>query len=334
MYGNSPPGGPQNPPEYKDFRKKASNGLKRFGLLAVIVIAALVLAFGGIYTLNSGEEAVITRWGKYERTETNPGLKFKIPFAEAKYKVNVERIERLQFGSQAAASPNAEQEFTSQAIMLTQEENLVLADWVVQYRISNSYNYLFKVDDPVKVLQAISESAYRRVTAAHPLDDILTNRKDDMQREIMADLQDICNKYEMGILITAVQLQDATPPDAVREAFLDVTRALEDKNAKENEARRYENENLPVARGEASAAINEAEAYKDQRVNEATGAVARYKAIELEYRNQPGVMRTRMYLEMIRDVLPNVDRVYFVDGSDNLLEFLPLGGGSLSANGG
>jgi membrane protease subunit HflK len=182
------------------------------------------------------------------------------------------------------------------------------------------------VDNPEMTLHSVTQAAYRRITAAYPLDAILTDRKDDMQREIIRDLQEICNKYEMGIEITAIQLQDASPPNEVREAFLDVTRSLEDKIAKTNEAERYRNEEIPRAEGRAIAAVNEAEAYKERRINEALGAVARYSAIEAEYNNQPDVMRTRLYLEMIREVMPEIDKVYFLDSSSgNLMEILHLG---------
>ena len=214
--------------------------------------------------------------------------------------------------------------------MLTGEESqvngLVNADWVIQYRITNSYNFLFKVENPDATLRSVTQAAYRRVVAHYPLEAILTDRKDDMQREIRQDLQDICDKYEMGILIIAVQLQDASPPDEVRDAFLDVTMSMEDRIARSNEADRYRNEELPRATGRAVAAVNEAEAYKERRVNEAHGAVARYNAIETEYRDQPDVMRTRLYLEMIREVMPRIEKVYFLDpSSGSQMEILHLG---------
>jgi membrane protease subunit HflK len=301
--------------------------MRRYTLLIVGLIAAAVLVFSSLYTVNNGEEAVITRWGKYQSTVTSSGLQFKLPFADTARIVNVDQVRRMVFGARLN-SDGSYSDIIEESLMLTQEENLVNADWVIQYRISNSYNWLFKLDDPEETLHSVTQSAYRRVTAGHPLDDILTNRKDDMQREILSELQDICDKYEMGIEITAVQLQDAAPPEEVRDAFLDVTRAIEDKNAKINQARTYANEKLPIARGEAAAALNGAEAYREQRVNEAEGAAARYKAIEEEYQNQPDIMRTRLYLEMIREVLPKIANVYFVDPtSGNLLEVLQLEGG-------
>ena len=329
MYNNS-----QDPrPNQADKFKKLGRNFSRILLIAVIAIAVLVVGFGSIYTLNSGEEAVITRFGQYLHTITDPGLQFKAPFVDAAYIVNVDNVRRLEFGARSIDATSAAylNTYTSyedrpeEALMLTQEENLVIADWVVQYHIVNSYDFLFKVEDPEGTLRIISESAYRRVTASRPLDDILTDQKESIQNEITVDLQAICNQYELGVRISAVQLQDAAPPDQVKNAFLDVTNAIEDKNAAINEASRYANENLPQARGKAVALLNEAEGYREQRVNEAQGAVARYAAIEKEYREQPDIMMTRLYMEMIREVLPRVRNIYFVDEGGDTLQFLPLG---------
>jgi len=310
-----------------DLKKFAKKGRRTIIIVGGLILLA-VLVFNSVYSLNSGEEAVITRFGRHINTEKTAGLKFKIPFVDTAHIVNVAGVRRMDFGSQMING--VYYDIPEEALMLTGEESrvngLVNADWVIQYRISNSYNYLFKVDDPEKTLHSVTQAAYRRVVAAYPLDAILTDRKDDMQREILRDLQEICNKYEMGIEITAIQLQDASPPDEVRDAFLDVTRSLEDKIAKTNEAERYRNEELPRAEGRAVAAVNEAEGYKERRVNEAHGTVARYSAVEAEYQNQPDVMRTRLYLEMIREVMPGIEKVYFLDStSGNLLEILHLG---------
>jgi len=311
-------------PDMKKFSKKANRVLITIiGILAVVILVA-----NSVYSLNSGEEAVVTRFGRHIGTEKTAGLKFKIPFVDRAHIVNVAGVRRMDFGSQLINGVYVS--IPEEALMLTGEESrvngLVNADWVIQYRISNSYNFLFKVDNPEATIHSVTQAAYRRVVAAYPLEAILTDRKEDMQREIMRDLQEILNKYEMGVEITAVQLQDASPPDEVREAFLDVTMSLEDKIAKTNEAERYRNEEIPRAEGRAVAAVNEAEAYSERRINEAIGAVARYSAIEVEYQNQPDVMRTRLYLEMIREVMPRIDRIYFLDSSSgNLLEILHLG---------
>jgi membrane protease subunit HflK len=182
------------------------------------------------------------------------------------------------------------------------------------------------VENPEATLRSVTQAVYRRVAAANPLDAILTYRKDDIQREVLNELREISNFYRMGIEITAVQLQEAFTPEEVREAFIDVSKALEEREQRSNEAQRYRNERIPVARGQAIAAIEIAEAYRARRVNEAHGTVARYKSIEEEYRNSPDIMRTRMYLEMIREVMPRVEKVYFLDStSGSLLEILHLG---------
>jgi membrane protease subunit HflK len=309
---------------------------RRAAVPAVLLIALFVLGAGSFYTLNAGEDAVVTRFGSYLTTVQNPGLHFKWPFVDQIYAVNVEGIRRQEFGFRSNepthlnTSPMVSEEFIeSESLMLTGDENLVNADWAILYKVNHSYNFLFKVQRPEATLSVIAESAYRRVVASHVLDDVLTDRKDEIQREVMADLQAICDKYEMGILITGVQLQDAMPPDPVREAFLDVSSAKEEQQSKINEALKYENERLPIANGEAVKLVNDAEAYKQRRINEAEGAVSRYKAIEAEYAAYPDIMRTRLYQEMIREVLPRVKNVYFVDESGETVKFLSIGPSSV-----
>jgi modulator of FtsH protease HflK len=301
-------------------------------VVVIVIVVALVLAFifSGFYFLGSNEEAVVTFFGKHVRTEKEAGLKFKVPFFEAITKVDIEVIRRMEFGYRSDNSLS--QEGTElEARMLTSDENLVIADWAVMYKVTDSYKYLFNVDDQDGTLRTITETAYRRVVAAHPLDDILTDKKETIQFEILESLQSICNKYDFGIMITAVQLQDAMPPEPVKAAFLEVASAKEDKTAKINEAKKYENEKLPVARGEAQQILNLAEGYKQERINDATGAAARFISIQKEYALNPDVTRTRMYLEAIRSILPNVKEIYIMNDQGNILKFLPLDGSELPA---
>jgi modulator of FtsH protease HflK len=315
------------------FRGKGRQArLPRLILLAVIVVLALIFIASGFYFLGSNEEAVVTRFGKLVRIEQEAGLKFKIPWLEVSTKVDIEVIRRMEFGYRSDNSGDAEA-VLMEARMLTSDENLVIADWAVMYKVNDSYKYLFNVDDQEGTLRTITEAAYRRVVAAHPLDDILTDKKETIQFEVMESLQGICSKYDFGITITAVQLQDAMPPDPVREAFLEVASAKEDKDAKINEAKKYENEKLPVARGEAEQILNQAEGYKQERINDATGAVARFIAIQKEYAINPDVTRIRLYLEAIRTILPGVKEIYIMNDEGNVLKFLPLDGSGSSAAG-
>jgi membrane protease subunit HflK len=314
-------------PDLGSFFKGAGKNAKRSRLvlyLAIIVLAG-IFAASGFYFLGSNEEAVITRFGQMVRTEKDAGLKFKIPLLEASTKVDIEGIRRMEFGYRSDSTLNAQTDLL-EARMLTSDENLVIADWAVMYKVNDSYKYLFNVDDQVGTLRTITEAAYRRVVASHPLDDILTDKKESIQFEVKESLQNICNKYDFGITITAIQLQDAMPPDPVKDAFLEVASAKEDKTAKINEATTYENEKLPIARGGAQQILNQADGYKQERINDATGAVARFSAIQKEYAMNPSVTRTRLYLEAIRSILPGVKEVYIMNDKGEVLKFLPLTG--------
>lgn len=307
--------------------KNAGKNLKlpRYLLFIPILILVALIAFSGFYFLGSNEEAIVTRFGKHVRTEKNAGLNFKIPLIEECIKVDVAGIRRMEFGYSSSKAISSEAALL-ESRMLTSDENLVIADWAVLYKINDSYKYLFSVDDQVGSLRTITEAAYRRVVAAHPLDDILTDKKESIQFEVRDLLQNICDKYDFGIMITAVQLQDAMPPDQVKAAFLEVASAKEDKNAKINDAKTYENQKLPVARGQSQQILNQAEAYKQERINDATGAVARFSAIQKEYILNPQVTRTRLWLEAIRSFLPGVQEIYIMSDKGDVLKFLPLTG--------
>lgn len=299
--------------------------LPRFLLIIPILLIAAVIAFSGFYFLGSNEEAVILLFGKHVRTEKNAGLNFKLPLVEESIKVDIAGIRRMEFGYRSNNTISNEAAL-AESRMLTSDENLVIADWAMLYKINDSYKYLFNVDDQTGTLRTVTEAAYRRVVAAHPLDDILTDKKESIQFEVRELLQSICDKYDFGITITAVQLQDAMPPDQVKAAFLEVASAKEDKNAKINEAKTYENQKLPVARGQSQQIVNQAEAYKQERINDATGAVARFSAIQKEYILNKQVTRTRMWLEAIRSFLPGVQDVYIMSDKGDVLKFLPLNG--------
>lgn len=298
--------------------------MKRIVGIAIAIIVVIVLA-SNVYFLKSNEEAVITLFGKHVRTEKAAGIKFKIPFAENKILVDIEGIRRMEFGYRSTPTGDQKTEDVMiEARMLTSDENLVIADWAIMYKINDSYKYLFSVDEQESSLRTITESAYRRIVASHTLDDILTDKKETIQFEIRETLQGICDKYDFGITITAIQLQDAMPPEPVKASFLEVASAKEDKNAKINESTKYENEKLPVARGESQQLLNLAEGYKQQRINEAQGDAARFLSIQKEYAANPSVTKTRLYLEAIKIILPQVKEVYIMNDNGEVLKFLPM----------
>ena len=294
---------------------------------AVVIIAVWLMS--GIFTVKSGEEAVVLRFGKYVRTTSKAGLTWHIPKpVESVFKVNVSEIRRLEIGFKTLSEGSTNQQATYQSVntqssMITGDENLVNVETAIQYKINDVTDYLFNVDDPEGTLKMAAESAIRRVIANHKLDEVLTDNKFGIQQEIMDDLQEICNNYKIGIGIIAVQLQDVNPPKEVDAAFKDVANAREDKNSFINESESYQNEIIPRARGNAAERVNKAKAYKEKRIAEAKGDVANFVQILEQYQYGKNVTRTRMYLETLEEILPGVEK-YIVDGDGNTLKFLPL----------
>ena len=327
-YQNSPFSADIKPPDFSKLRKKGGPFLP----IIIVLIIVVIVAFNGIYSLSSGQEAVITRFGSHVRTERIAGLNFKIPFVERAHIVSLTEIRSMEFGSRDGVEHAIERE----SLMLTGEDpdtqanGLVNADWIVQYRVSDSFNWFFRVEDREATLRAVTQAAYRRVVASRNLDEVITHQRSEIQYEVRSELQEIVDKYQMGITITEVLLQNANPPVQVRDAFIDVSVSAADRDATIYRALQYQMEEVPLAEGRVQAILNDAKAYEERRINEALGSVARYTAIEIEYRNHPAIMRTRLFLEMIREVLPQVERVYFLDsGSGNLLEILHLGQGGM-----
>ena len=240
----------------------------------------------------------------------------------------VSEVKRLELGFRTVKEgANAQyKEVPQESLMLTGDENLVNVETIVQYRIVDIEKFLFDIDDGVAALRAAAESSVRRVIANHPMDASLTENKSGIQQEIRDDLQSISDKYGLGILITAVQLQDVYPPEEVNAAFKDVASAREDRASFINQAETYANEVIPRARGNAAELINKAQAFKEQRIAEATGDVALFNEILAEYKLGKEVTRTRLYLEVMEEILPDI-QVYIVDEQGNTLKWLPLGGG-------
>lgn len=296
-----------------------------------LLILIAIVAYNGIYTIESGEETVITRFGEYARTEAQAGLKWKIPIIEQRYTVNVAEVRRLEFGFATSKDvdpgllPSYDRRLINDSLMLTGDENLVNVETIVQYRVSDSKKFLFSVDDQIGTLNTIAVSTIRRSVANNNLDEVLTDNKVGIQQEIRDDLQEICDAYEIGLQITAVQLQDVYPPEEVDDSFKDISRAKADKESKINEALSYENSVIPDARGEASKLISEAEAYKEDRTRRANGDVANFNAVYEKYVFGKTVTRTRLYLETLEDILPGME-IYIVGEDGNTLKFLPLQG--------
>lgn len=282
-----------------------------------------------VFQVGTEEVGVITRFGKYVRT-VNPGLNLKMPFAEDVYKVPVERQQKLEFGFRTlAAGVNSEytrQGTKDESLMLTGDLNLADVEWVVQYRIDDAYNYLFKVRNPETTMRDISESAMRQIVGDRTVNEVLTIGRTEIGGKLEELIQKICNDYSMGIKIEQVVLQDVNPPDPVKAAFNAVNEAQQEKETLINQARSEYNKVIPRASGQAEETIQKAEGYATERVNRAKGETARFNELYSEYIKATEVTKRRIYLETMSEILPRLGNVVVTDDKGNsVLPLLQMG---------
>lgn len=292
----------------------------------IIGVIALIFALGSFFQIEPEELGVITRFGKYVRT-VDPGLNLKIPFAESVYKVPVERQQKLEFGFRTTDTRSLKTSYIKGSVkdesqMLTGDLNLADVEWVVQYRIEDAYNYLFKVKNPELTLRYMSEAAMRMVVGDRTVNEVLTVGRTEVASKVQLIVQDLSNEYSLGIKIDQVVLQDVNPPDAVKAAFNAVNQAQQERSTLINEAESEYNKVIPRARGQADETIQKAEGYAAERVNNAQGEVSRFNDLYEEYIKAPEVTRRRIYLETMNKVLPELGNKIITDGKGN--NVLPL----------
>lgn len=304
------------------------------GNVIKIVIAAvilLILLFGSIYQISPEQIGVILRFGKFVRT-TDPGLHFKLPLGIEKLtKVPVQRQLKMEFGfrttrpgvrTEYAITPDAAKE----AMMLTGDLNVVVVEWIVQYKIKNPYNYLFKIRDASNTFRYMNEAVVRKIVGDNSVDEVITIGRARIANEVKEELQALCDLYEIGIEVNQLVFQDVNPPDPVKPSFNEVNEALQEKERKINEAWAEYNQVIPKAKGEANQTIRAAEGYAAERINQAEGDAHRFQAIYKEYARAPLVTRKRLYLEAINNILPKINKkIIFDEKQKNILPLLNLG---------
>jgi len=300
--------------------------LLSMGVFPSIGIAIVVWLLLGLYSVGPDEVGVVQRFGEYNRT-VGSGLNYHLPFPIEKVTTpKVTEVKRIEIGFRTVGK-NQYRTIEQESLMLTGDENIVDAELIVQYKIKDPIDYLFNFIGPELTLREASEASLRTVIGRHNIDEALTSGKLMIQEETKELLQIILDKYETGVIVVAVQLQDVSPPKQVIDAFKDVASAKEDKNRMINEAEGYRNDVIPKARGEAQAMIREAEGFRESRIKRAEGDVAKFKAIVKEYIKAKDVTKERLYLEAMEEILPGIDKYIVPNGEDgNLLNLLNLTG--------
>jgi membrane protease subunit HflK len=296
--------------------------------IAVGVIAVLLLLATTFYQVQPEAVGVVLRFGRYVRT-AEPGLHVKAPFAEEVIKVPVQRQLKQEFGFRTeepgVRTQYSKENFNDESMMLTGDLNVAIVEWIVQYRVSDPYQFLFKVRNPEGTFRAMNEAVMRQVVGDRTVTEVLTVGRQEIETRVEVELQAMAKQYELGITLDQVVLQDVNPPNPVKPSWDAVNQAQQQRDRLINEARAEYNKVVPRAKGEAEQTILQAQGYALDRVNRSQGDSARFKSVYDSYRKAPDVTRRRMYLETMGRVLPSLGGKVFVDKDvKGIVPLLPL----------
>lgn len=290
-----------------------------------IVVGLLVLGWlaSGIYIVDEGTRGVVTRFGDYVSTAA-PGPHWHLPYPiEEVQTVNVSQRRTITIGYEAV-SPGQSRQVLSEALMLTEDENIVNVQLAVQYEVGDPAQFLFEFVNPEQTLKEVTESALREVVGKRNMDYVLTEGRAEVANRTRALVDEVMSLYRAGIEVVAVVIQDVQPPEQVQDAFLDAIKAREDRERLINQAEAYRNEVIPQAQGRAAQVLEQAQAYQAEVVNRAEGSASRFSQLVAEYREAPEVTRDRLYLDTMERVLGRSGKVLIDVEASQPLMYLPL----------
>lgn len=321
---NNKGGRDQGPPDLDEVFRKFSNkfsglfggkksgngsggGLGGAGISFILIIAVIVWALSGIYTVKEAERGVVLQFGKYDRI-ADPGLRWKMTFIETVIPVDIEAVRSL----------------SASGFMLTEDENVVSVEFQVQYRVIDPYLYEFSVTNADSSLEEALDSALRYVVGHAKMDQVLTNGREVVRQNTWDELNKIIEPYNLGLIVTDVNFKDSRPPTEVKDAFDDAIAAQEDEERFIREAEAYAREIEPRARGQVTRITQEAEGYQERITLEAQGEVARFEKLLPEYQAAKEVTRERLYIDAMEEVLGSSSKILVdVKGGNNMM-YLPL----------
>ena len=342
MAWNKPGRGQQGPPDLDEIVRNIQNKFRGWfgggkgggpglrlgrmggiGLGAILSVIIGLWLFSGFYIVKQAENGVVLQFGKFQEI-TTPGLNWHYPFPiERVNKVNVQNVFSMEVGYRTDRTGRVSN-VPREALMLTEDENIVDIEFAVQYRISDAAAYWFNVEQPEVTIAQATESAIREIVGKSTLDYVITDGRVDVANRTQMLLQKILDRYDTGILITTAKMQKAQPPEQVKAAFDDAVKAREDEQRFRNEAEAYANDILPRARGKAARLVQEGEGYKASVIARADGDARRFIQIAREYAKAPDITRERLYLETMETVLSNTTKVFIDQQGGNNILYLPL----------
>jgi membrane protease subunit HflK len=296
-----------------------SSGFRNIALAGLLVF----LAWQSVFIVAPDEEGIVKRFGVPVRT-VGPGPHGKIPCVETVLQPKVQKLHRIEVGFRTDRQ-GRQQMLAQEALMLTGDMNILAIEFIVQYKIKTSADYLFNVAEINETISKAAEASMREVVGKSKIDEALTTGKAQIQQDTMVLLQSLLDQYHGGVQVAAVQLQDVDPPEAVAAAFKDVTNAKEDREKLINQSQSYRNDILPKAKGEAAQVVNQALGNAQARLNRAQGEANRFVVTLKEYNQAKDIISKRIYIETMEEILPNIEKI-IIDGKtgDRVLPYLPL----------
>lgn len=295
---------------------------KKLHLLWIIPLAVIILSvvLSCFYTVGETENAVVTTFGKVSSIHS-AGLQFKLPFPIQSVKKVDMTTRKLMLGYYEDSSGVTVK--TDEAQMITGDYNVVSVDFFIEWKVSDPQKFLYQSQNPTEIFKYVAQAAARDIMGSKTVDDVLTTGKAEIQAGIKELITQKLDLYDIGIQVMNVKIQDAEPPtEDVIAAFKEVETAKQQMETAINQAKAYENSVIPNAQAEADKVIRAAEAYKEQRINEATGSAAKFAEMYKEYSLNPDVTKKRMYWEMLEEVLPGVD--LYIDAGGTTQKLLPM----------
>nr|WP_321304591.1 FtsH protease activity modulator HflK [uncultured Sphaerochaeta sp.] len=308
--------------------RKVKNISPKLVIWIIVAVVLIMLVLSSFFVVDQTEQAVVLRLGKYNRT-VGPGLQTKIPLGiETSYNVPTQVVQTMTFGyrSNSSTSPLfGNSDYTTESLMLTGDLNIIDVQWIIQYKIENPVNWMFKVESRETTLRDISQSVMNKLVGDLPILSVMTSERTRIEIEAQENMQKIFDAYELGVRIVTVKLQNIVPPvGEVQDAFEDVNKAIQDMNRLINEGKQNYNKVIPSARGEANKLIQQAQGYAAERVNQAEGDVARFNSVREVYEQSQTITRTRLYIETMEAVINPTESGSVTLVDKNLSNFLPV----------
>jgi modulator of FtsH protease HflK len=318
-------------PPNQEFQRQWEQFKNEFGSPMKLIVPFLALflilsVYQSFYTVEPDEQAVIIRLGKYHSTNP-PGLHFKIPYVDKKITIQTTKVHQQEFGFRTESTSNRRTRYSTtgfddESLMLTGDLNVADVEWVIQYKIADPFKFIFKANSPIQTIRDVSESIMRRVVGDQLVNEVLTTGRGKIASEAKRLMQEVIDKYDIGIHIVAVKLQDVNPPEVVKDSFNEVNKAKQEQEKVINQAEKAYNKVIPEAKGKADELISRAQGYAEALVNKSQGDAEKFSEIYRSYVKSPNITKRRIYLETMEVLFVKFKKLTIVD--DKIKGLMPI----------